>query len=266
MSFSRYSLRPTARRVAATRAANELGTPASEARHVVRSASGQQRQRERPCRIRVVGYWSPENRAARIEELHQPEAAVNYRLIIQTRALENPDRPRVQVIRPPAAAPPPDVVVKQEQQDLQQDLQQQQQPQQQQQQLPQLPDQEQVQDIQQLEQHHFRCQRHLYSIRYRPHLRLHSIHDNQKGQYVYHQQRDAHRTIYSTWLGPHCISLYDFDLTGCIWESPGVFDFIRRVKDTTDLPLILQGLIDGQHVSTYDCRTRQHTWKAAGFD
>ncbi|KAK8069365.1 hypothetical protein PG994_005981 [Apiospora phragmitis] len=218
MSSTRYNLRPIASRVAATRAAQELGISASEARRRVgRPAS--RRQQPRPIRIRLAGAWAPENRAQLLREERLRHEQSSYHLIIQNRPLENPDKPRLQVTRHSVPS------VHRE-----------------------APGQQPV------------C-----SIRQYAHQRLHSIHDNKKGAFVYHHMRDAGRDINTTWLGRWCVSLYDFNLRSTIWENPGMFNFIRMLKDTTDEPLILNGRVGDRHVYNFDCRTHQYTWKAPGF-
>lgn len=274
MASVQCSRRPIVSRVAATRAAHELGIPASEARRQARSASAPGQQRRQAPRIRIVGRYSPENRAQEVkEESPQPqpqpqhEEAINYHLIIQTRPLEHPDKPQCEVIRrPAAAAPAPAVHVKLEEDEEEQEQRPQQQQQQRRRQLPPHQDQEQVQDIEQVVFRQARRQWDAYNIHSFAHQHLHSIHDRVQRKFVYHWRRDAGRNICSTWFGRWCVSLYDMDLKGYIWQSPGIFDFIRRLKDTTDIPLILSGRVDGRLVSTYDCRTRQRTWKAADFD
>ncbi|KAK7943156.1 uncharacterized protein PG986_012269 [Apiospora aurea] len=217
MSSGRYNLRSRASRVAATRAAQELGISASEARRNTRLAPRRQ-QPSRP-RIRLVGAWAPENRAQHLREEHLRQERSNVRLIIQTRPLENPDRPQVQVTRhgvpvvvPEAQGPQP-----------------------------------------------------RYSIRQLPFQRIHSIHDNDKGVYVYHHIRDAQRNICSTWIGLHCVSLYDFNLGGTIWENHKMFTRIQKLKETTDDPVILHGRFGDRYLYTFDCRARKYTWRAPGF-
>ncbi|KAK8084648.1 hypothetical protein PG997_005919 [Apiospora hydei] len=217
MSSGRYNLRPRASRVAATRAAQELGISASKARRNTRLAPRRQ-QPSRP-RIRLVGAWAPENRAQHLREERLRQERGNVRLIIQTRPLENPDRPQVQVTRQGVPAVVPEA------------------------QGP-LP---------------------RYSIRQLPYQRIHSIHDNEKGVYVYHHRQDAQRSISSTWIGLHCVSLYDFDLRGIIWEKPKIFAHIQKLKDTKDHPVILHGRFGGRYIYTFDCRARKYTWRAPGF-
>ncbi|KAK8044952.1 hypothetical protein PG993_004976 [Apiospora rasikravindrae] len=217
MSSDRYNLRPRASRVAATRAAQELGISASEARRNTRLASRRQ-QPPRP-RIRLVGAWAPENRAQHLREERLRQERSNHHVIIQTRPLENPDRPQIQLIRHAVPAIVPEA----------------------------------------------QGQRPHYSLRQFPHQRIHSIHDNKKGVYVYHHKRDAQRNISSTWLGLQCVSLYDIDLRGTIWENHGMFAYIQKLKETTDHPVILHGRFQGSYVYTFDCRTREYTWRAPGL-
>ncbi|KAK7931854.1 hypothetical protein PG985_002566 [Apiospora marii] len=213
MASGRYNLRPTASRVAATRAAQELGIPASEARrNRARQASRRQRQQRR---IRLVGAWTPENMAQTLREERLRHQINNYHIIIQTRPAE---RPQAEVISHP---------------------------------VPSLPE---VQGKQQP-----------FSVQQLAYQRLHSIHDNEKGTYVYHHKRDARRNIIATWFGRICVCLYDFDLRGTIWENPGVFEYIDMLKHTSDEALHLRGVINGRHIFTFDSRLRQYIWNAPRF-
>ncbi|KAK7992167.1 hypothetical protein PG996_012818 [Apiospora saccharicola] len=216
MASGRYNLRSTPSRVAATRAARELGIPASEARRNVRARPAPRRQQ--PRRISLVGAWAPENIAQTVREERLRHQTNNYHIIIQTRPYENLDRPQVEVIRHT---------------------------------IPSLPE---GQD-----------QHRPYSVQQLAYQRLYSIHDNELGVFVYHYKRDARRNIIATWFGRICVSLYDLDLCGTIWENPGVFNYIQMLKHTSDEDLHLRGVINGRHIYTFDCRTRQYAWKIPRF-
>lgn len=104
-----------------------------------------------------------------------------------------------------------------------------------------------------------------FSIKQLAYQRLHSIHDNEQGTFVYRQKRDAHRNIIATWFGRICVSLYDIDLSRTIWENPGVFEYIEMLKHTSGEVLHFRGVIDGRHIFTYDCRIRKYIWNAPRF-